>query len=463
VSRTPHRQLKASLLPPGGLRLALRKATFAAALSLATLASFGATDAGAAVPAPHLSIRTVALPSWFAPEDETDQYTILITNTGGVPTDPEDPINIGVSISGAVITTLIAGQNWNTLEGPECTLNPAGDGGQCTVLESLPPDDTFNVGVNIKALSATGSAQSEVTVSGGGAEAVSAVAETPLSAEPVPFAIEELGFDGTAADGSPERQAAGHPFVQTTSFEVLSDENKNVEELYRPAKSLRELSFMLPEGFVGNPQVTPRCDLSDLEKVSYNPLSEFLPACPSGSRIGDITLISGRSGGATGSAQRGYRTTPIYNLKPEAGHPAEFGFIYFQYAVVFYADLAHTGSGYRIHVTVPGVPNINLDGVVVSLFGNPGARNEVPGAHRPFFTNPPGSKSTPGRNPPAGFRARSPSRLRPAATDCSSIQLSHCTPTPPQPPLRPGSTWTSGSLKTKTPKALAPRRCATPP
>ncbi len=345
-----------------------------------------ATSAQAATSSPHLSIDTIALPSHFTPGEEHDVYAILVTNTGAVSTEAGEPVVIQVTTPPSLQVRRFEGYDWETSGEPNAALQ-CGEL-QCTDLEAIPPDDTVEISLEVNALSATGTAHTEVAVSGGGAAPVSESVDTPLGAEPVPFAIEKYGFDGTGIDGAPEQRAAAHPYELTNSFELLSDENGNVEELYRAAKNPRELSFTLPEGFVGNPQVTPHCPLSLLERTGFDSTAHRVTQCPPASRVGYIDLVSGRTGTPVGSRKRENPLTPIYNLTPEAGHPAEFGFAFFTYDVVFYADLIHTASGYRLRVTVPGVPNIDLDGSIVTFYGNPGARNESVEVHRPFITNP---------------------------------------------------------------------------
>ena len=374
----------------------LRRSALALGLLLAVAgASPGA--ARAATPAPHFSLRMISLGSHFEAgtgSAESQKYEILATNTGAAATAGE-PALISVALSpllelrGEPFVT-----NWATGEEFTCTPAPI----HCAITGPLAPDGTLVLILEVRGLAAAGIATSEASIAGGGAPPESVTTETPLGTEASPFAIQELGFSPTALDGGPDLQAAAHPYEQTTSFQLLSDPNNNAEELFRPAQNPRNLVFTLPDGFLGNPLAAPRCALKDLEDTSYGfngEFFEFSTNCPKGSRIGNVTLLTGRSGGATGTLQRGLRTTAVYNLQPEAGHPAEFGFVYIEYAVVFYADLIHTAGGYRLRVSVPGVPNVGLDGSILTLFGNPGARNGETANTEPFFTNPSNCNSGP--------------------------------------------------------------------
>ncbi len=348
------------------------------------LEAFGGASAGAVVAKPHWSARTIALPTRFSPAHHTDKYVVLVTNTGAAASNAEVPVVIKENLSSEVGMKSMVGKDWASGEELEC------GGGQCEDHAPVPPDDTLAITVEVAAIPATGSATSSVTVSGGGAETVEDVAETAIGSEPVQFAINDFAFSANGLDGAATLQAGGHPYEQTTSFDLVSEANEpSQEDNYRPAQNPRDVTVTLPEGFVGNPLSAPRCPVKALEEARFNEHFETVAPCPKGSRVGLVTLVDGRSGGAVGTVDRSTLTTPLYNLTPEAGHPAEFGFSYQRkYAIVLYADLVHTSAGYRVRVSVPGVPVVDLDGTVVTLFGNPGARDEEVGANGAFLTNP---------------------------------------------------------------------------
>ncbi len=345
-----------------------------------------ATPALAATPAPAWHIRTIALPTRFSPADQTDKYVVLVTNTGAAASNPEAPVVVKEGLAPELAAKLIIGKDWTSGEELECSQELL----QCEDHAPVPPDDTLAITVEVAATPETGSATSDVTVSGGGAETVEDLTETPIGPEPAPFAIEDFGFSPSGLDGAASLQAGGHPYEQTTSFELASVANEPSQtDNHRPAKNPRDLAVTLPDGFVGNPLAAPRCPVKALEEARFNQQFETVSPCPLGSRIGLVTLVDGRSDGAVGTLERSSLTTPLYNLQPEAGHPAELGFSYLrQYAIVLYADLVHTGAGYRLRVSVPGIPVVDLDGTVVTIFGNPGARNEEVGANGAFLTNP---------------------------------------------------------------------------
>ena len=98
----------------------------------------------------------------------------------------------------------------------------------------------------------------------------------------------------------------------------------------------------------------------------------------------------------------------VYNLVPERGYAAEYGFdIGDVFAVHLFASVVHTSAGYVLRVTSPDNPSSFLglgdkggvlSGITLTLFGDPGAEDEAEDGGRslhsvgtpsaPAFTNP---------------------------------------------------------------------------
>ncbi len=138
----------------------------------------------------------------------------------------------------------------------------------------------------------------------------------------------------------------------------------------------------LPLGFIGNPLSTPRCPLHVLLKTSQE------TGCQLSSRVGTI-VFEASPGTFRASEAPGDETTAVYNLTPEAGYQAEFGFTYFGTPVFIYARAVHLGSTYGLQVTVPGIPALQTIGTSLTFFGQP-AQHDSSGSSLSFFTNPVG-------------------------------------------------------------------------
>jgi hypothetical protein len=376
----------------GVWRARVRVLGFGLVVGVLVLAA-GVSVAGGVVPVAHWSVRMVSLPSHFAVGDgqnssTPDVYKVLVTNTGAVASSGE-PVVVRVTLPGELKATGLRGKVWASGGELECSPNPESEALLCRSGATVAPDGTLEVSVTVRALVASGVAHSEVSVTGGGVEPAEGSSDTPIGSQPVPFAISDFGFSTSGVDGGSELQAAGHPYEQTTSFEFLSDANENFEDDYRPARNPRDVSILLPEGFVGDPQSAPRCTLDQLAQAHLNGQSESVAGCPGGSAVGIVMFVDGRAGGAVGTKALGEAVTPVYNLVPEAGHAAEFGFDYLgNYTIVFYADVVFSDGRYRVRVTTPGTPVVSLDGAVVTLFGEPGVRDGEPAATGAFLRNP---------------------------------------------------------------------------
>jgi len=366
----------------------------AAALPLVLLVCISATGDCEAAPAaaPRLSVRLLALPSRFAVGDPTDVYEVLITNTGARATATSEAQPVTVSFSASPNTTIngITGAEWGGAGAAlACTTNPATEPAECKGASPVAPDETLAIRVEVN-VEGTGSARAEATVEEAGTPVASQSLETRIAGErgePVPYAVESFSFAPTAPDGNLESQAGSHPYETTISFELPSNATGSFEDAYRPPKNPRIVSIDLPEGFVGNPLAAPRCPPSALAEVRVKGGKLVVP-CPRGSRIGYVELVTGRTAGAVGTYTDNGPVSAVYNLDPEAGHTAEFGFAFKGFSVILYADLIFRGGRYQMRVSIPGVPIVSLDGIALTLFGDPGERNEEPGATDALLGSP---------------------------------------------------------------------------
>lgn len=102
-------------------------------------------------------------------------------------------------------------------------------------------------------------------------------------------------------------QAAGHPQWGITGFEV------NTEGSGAPAGQIKDVRVDIPPGLSVNPQAAPQCEKAVFETNTA--------LCPSGSKVGEDEVTAFLLGSPVGPV-----SLPMYNLVPEEGVPAEFGF-----------------------------------------------------------------------------------------------------------------------------------------
>jgi hypothetical protein len=200
----------------------------------------------------------------------------------------------------------------------------------------------------------------EAEVSGGGAAAASAQRSIPVGTAAPTFAAEQqqLQISPEAEGGSIDTQAGSHPYQLTTSFAM----DQTADTLSPPAL-VRKLEFKLPAGLVANVARMPQCSALDFEKiVSQQDL------CPSDTAIGVATVTFNEP------KLHGTRTwpLPLFNLVPERGEPARFGFTVIKSPITLDTSV-RTGGDYGVNVAVNNATQaVNLIGSSVTVWGTPG-------------------------------------------------------------------------------------------
>ncbi len=125
----------------------------------------------------------------------------------------------------------------------------------------------------------------------------------------------------------------------------------------KPVEGTKDLVFYLPLGMLGNPTVADQCPAGIVEAQAG------LTGCPPGSQIGTVLPVILSTGFAV---EHG-----IYNLTPEHGYAAEFGFASNGFTFVTYANVVKHDGAYAVRASIPGVPvGSALVGFVASFFGD---------------------------------------------------------------------------------------------
>jgi hypothetical protein len=200
------------------------------------------------------------------------------------------------------------------------------------------------------------------------------------------FGLADFGFDAYNADGKLDMQAAGHPSSVTTTMNLKSAIVSLFNGAFYRSTSIsppKDLVVDLPPGLIGDPTAASRCTQTQLIGNGRSSETE----CPPTSRIG--TLVVDEEGAVFGSVEPNGSATAIYNMVPEAGYPAQFGFKVLGKVVPIYASLIHTDSGYALRVGTPGILTaLYVEGLELTFFGDPEIMDGAPGTSRAFFTNP---------------------------------------------------------------------------
>jgi hypothetical protein len=317
------------------------------------------------------------------PDGEID---VTAVNLGDAPTsgpvtvsDVVPPGLRAVTVEGAV------GENGNTLEfgkqtAPlECSLSSLQSKATCLFTGTPPPGVTFNgypqfvppfelirmrVGVNVNGAHSGDTTAASIT--GGGAPATTASRRITVSATPPPFGVSAYEIRPEAEGGGLDTQAGSHPFQLTTTFNL----NETIEARLNGSYSAnsvglaKDLHFRLPPGLIGNPTATPRC-----------PIGQFLAnlmhvECPADTVMGVALSTVNLFNSGHNLIQF---AEPVFNLEPEAGEPARFGFIVDEQDPIVLDTAVRTGGDYGVTVSSTNITEqVEFISSEVTFWGVPG-------------------------------------------------------------------------------------------
>ena len=248
-----------------------------------------------------------------------------------------------------------AGQLWNCQLGTvvSCVNNPS-------VMASIPPGEIVYLDIVVRAAAnASGTAENEVTISGGGALAPTTTTDTlSFGSEQPGFGFQSLDGWFSSPNGTLDTQAGSHPYSLDVSFFLNNSQEAPIGEQ-------RNVTVNLPPGLVGNPQAVPRCTRAQFNEYE----------CPPETQVGmdQSNLVLGPTGGpiAEGGGEFFHTEFPVYNLVPPPGVPAELGFTIFGYDTRL-ATSVRSGSDYGLRVNVKNIVQLQITYNSITIWGSPG-------------------------------------------------------------------------------------------
>lgn len=195
-------------------------------------------------------------------------------------------------------------------------------------------------------------------------------AASPASAA---FGLTELGVTFENANGTPATRAGSHPFAMTTTLGVNSvivpggatdpDNGKAVDGEV-PDGSLKDLTVIQMPGLVGDQTAIPRCSAAE-----FASRIESYPACPDDTAVGYAAVKAEFETFPVGTADSMHM--PVYNLEPQPGVAAKFGFVVANVPIAFDVQVSESAP-YNLVVKLDNVPQALLVyGSKVTLWGNP--------------------------------------------------------------------------------------------
>jgi hypothetical protein len=199
--------------------------------------------------------------------------------------------------------------------------------------------------------------------------------------------IAESGFGGSwqvANPQAPDSQAGSHPFAVTTRFVVNTEADGNISPDLQP----KDYYVNIPAGFAGSVAKIPRCKISTFD--TFFDLPETLRFCPTASQVGVLRWFAPNGGGAGKVQERSL--TPVYNVVPPPGVPAELAFSALLGGEPVTMQLRSDGD-YGVTAEVRNVTErAEIDGANMTLWGVPA--NHAHDSERFLPENP----SKPGAN-----------------------------------------------------------------
>jgi hypothetical protein len=276
-------------------------------------------------------------------------------------------INVGGATDGSTITlgdvlppgltaTEVSGEEMYRKESLSCSASPSPS---CSYEGAVSLGDSFEMTIVIAVAGGLPAAvTNEASVSGGGAEPVSAGTPLRVSSAPDSFGV----APGSLVAAVSTSQAGAHPDV-TTSFAL------NAKGPFEPVSTPKDVLFDLPVGLVGNTVGMPRCSMRAVMRQT-----EEEELCPSGSMVGMATL----------TLREATIIVPVYNIPPAPGEPAAFGFDAEIVPVRLDTTVLSNGDN-RVRVTASELNEAEpVIGSTITIWGVP-ADHDGPGPDRAVF------------------------------------------------------------------------------
>jgi hypothetical protein len=364
----------------------------------------------ASAASPGWVISSVAQPTNFSTGDNAlcaraqlffcDQYVVTLTNVGGGATT--GPVVIADTLPPGLKAVGMGGYNMEEgleLErgGPLFFCNLAAT--TCTYTGKADPGTTLVVYLEVEVTSASGTAASGTVtnfaqVSGGGAPSLTTSEPLTLSNTvnmlPAAFGFSAFGFEAHDNRGLLDVQAGDHPYgvTSTVNFNTAITEESTGTLVPGSVYPPKNFAAYLPLGFLGDPTAVAQCTEAQLGSGG-GPGSRG-SNCPPASRVGTFVFFEENVvAGTLAPAGSGGAESAVYNMVPQHGYPAQFGFKVAGVAVPLYASVVHTPAGYGLRVATPGLPiTLNIEGAALTFFGDPKSADGEPNASQAFFTNP---------------------------------------------------------------------------
>jgi hypothetical protein len=337
-----------------------RALRMALALVVSVLLVTPTVGAASAQTQPWWRINYETVPANLPPEGE-GQIVIVLSNLSDVPIDgATSAINASIKLPpGLTATRLSAAPMGNVAT--QCSLATL----SCSSKGVVNPYERTPIFLRVKVKEPSDTVASlpvEARVEGGGAATVTRAHPVTVSGEPARYGVEDYELASFNADGTQNTQAGAHPFEFTTTLTL----NQKVfpEGVRQPLELPKDLSFRLPAGLVGNPNAAKQCTMAN-----FFALVKETNLCSPSSVVGVATVIASEPK----QVPLFSKTVPVFNLVPNQGEPARFGFEVIGKIPIVIDTSVRSGQDYGVNVTVQNATEAGaLLSSQVTFWGVPG-------------------------------------------------------------------------------------------
>jgi hypothetical protein len=460
--------------------------------------------AAAVIAAPAWSLHSLTTPSDFSASQNTecsnpgqaeparvcDHFTVAAVDVGARPSDGTpitltDTLPDGVTVKGVEFYWEGPGAEAFGVRGSNlggiCETEPVV---RCEFPLAVQPGDSLEmyVYVTVDEPVVAGSLTNSATVSGGGTASVSTSSQNPVGGGTPPFGVEGFSTSIDGQDGKSDSQAGDHPYEMNTLIDLnsalrVAPDGGSGSRSFTGIEDLKDVVVDLPVGLVGSVLAAPQCTLTELAQPPPSGATNTGKSggCPPDTVIGHLRTNQQGDVSATGV------DGSLYNLVPQKGVAAEFGFLDqsgVPHALV--ASVAPTPAGYVLRTASREIAQITMHQILVTIFGNPAASDQSSLTPQALFTNPsactgeplvtrvymdswqhPGSFNADGSPNLADPSWASATSSSPAVTGCNLLQFS------PSLTARPDTTAADSpsglSVDIGVPQTEDPETLATPP
>ena len=301
------------------------------------------------------------------PAGGSGELVVTVENVGltstGEPVTVTDALPAGLHATGIVGSEPKRGGVIGETVSLSCSLAQL----SCEAPGHLEPYDAIEIRVAVQASTQAKSGETNtIGVLGGSAPSVQ-VARPIAIGQSGGFGPEGYELSAEGEGGTPVTQAGAHPFQVTGS--ILLDQGSDEAPLTSPPNAAplapaRDIVARLPPGLIANPSAVPRC-------LSWQFVEDVGNAeqdrCPYQAAVGVASVTFDQPGGP------GTRTvaTPIFNIEPEAGEPARFGFyVPIEGVPVVLTTSVRSGEDWGVNLSSNEIPqNSGISSVRVTFWG----------------------------------------------------------------------------------------------